>query len=193
MKTDWRSATLALLASALFIAACGPFKPGDVTKTGKPVEDRETTPRASQADLAKLVAGNTAFAFDLHQFLRDWEGNLFYSPFSISLALAMTYAGARGGTEEQMADTLHYTLPQDHLHPAFNALDLALAERGEGAAGKDGEGFRLNVANALWGQEGYPFLPEFLSLLARNYGAGMHLLDFAADAEEARVTINDWV
>jgi serpin B len=92
-----------------------------------------------------------------------------------------------------MADALHYTLPQDRLHPAFNALDLALASRGEGAQGKDGEGFRLNVANAIWGQAGYAFLPEFLDVLAVNYGAGMRLVDYVQASEAARVTINDWV
>jgi serpin B len=193
MRTHGKSLALVLLACALIVGACGPFGLGNVIDPREPPVDRDTAPETDRDDLEELVEGNSTFAFDLHQLLRHREGNLFYSPFSISLALAMTYAGARGGTEEQMADTLHYTLPQDRLHPTFNALDLTLAERGEGAAGKDGEGFRLNIANALWGQEGYPFLPEFLSLLASNYGAGMRLLDFAADAEAARTTINDWV
>jgi serpin B len=197
MRTGWQGVALALLVSALIISACGPGGPatGEATP-GTGLEgkvDRDTAPPASKADLAELVKGNSAFAFDLYQALRDKDGNLFYSPFSISLALAMTYTGARGGTEEQMASTLHYTLPQDRLHPTFNALDLALAQRGEGAAGRDGQGFRLNIANALWGQDGYPFLPEFLALLAKNYGAEMRLLDFATDAGAARVTINDWV
>ncbi|MBL7065089.1 MAG: serpin family protein [Anaerolineae bacterium] len=92
-----------------------------------------------------------------------------------------------------MAETLHFILPQDRLHPAFNGLDLALARRGEGAEGKDGEGFRLNIVNATWGQEGFQFLPEFLDTLAENYGAGLRLLDFVNAPEEARITINDWI
>ena len=91
-----------------------------------------------------------------------------------------------------MAQTLHF-LPQGRLHPAFNRLDLELAQRGKDAKGKDSKGFRLNIANALWGQKGYRFLPEFLDLLAENYGSGLRLLDFAADPESSRVTINDWV
>jgi serpin B len=148
------------------------------------------------SNLTDLVDGNSAFAFDLYQALREGnegDGNLFYSPHSISLALAMTYAGARGETERQMADVLHFTLSQDRLHPAFNSLDLELARRGEGAEGKDEDGFRLNIANALWGQDGYEFLPEFLDALAENYGAGLRLLDFASAPEESRVTINEWV
>ena len=167
-----------------------PTPPGEIAQSEK---QRVTSPDVATSDLAELVNGNSAFAFDLYQAIRDGSDNLFYSPYSISLALAMTYAGARGETEQQMADTLHFILSQDHLHPAFNGLDLELASRGEGAEGKDEEGFRLNIVNALWGQDGYKFLSEFLDLLAENYGAGLRLLDFVNAPEEARVTINDWV
>jgi serpin B len=155
--------------------------------------ERETVPAVGQVELAELVEGNSAFALDLYQALRGTEGNLFYSPHSISAALAMTYAGARAKTEEEMASTLHYTLPQGQLHPAFNGLDQELAGRGEGAQGKDGKGFRLNIVNAIWGQDGYPFLPQFLDTLARNYGAGLRIVDFVNATEAARLTINDWV
>jgi serpin B len=146
-----------------------------------------------QSDLAILVDGNSAFAFNLYQALREEDGNLFLSPYSISLALAMTYAGARGETSQQMADTLSYLLPQERLHPTFNSLDIELSRRGEGAKGKDEKGFRLNIANAIWGQEGYEFLSQFLDILADNYGAGLRLLDFKNAPEESRITINNWV
>ena len=152
-----------------------------------------TSPEVAPADLAGLVAGNSAFAFDLYQALRAEDGNLFYSPYSISLALAMTYAGARGETEQQMADTLHFTLSQDRLHPTFNGLDLELAARSEGAKREDADGFRLNIVNALWGQEDFEFLIEFLDVVAENYGAGLKLLDFVNAPEDSRVVINDWV
>jgi len=154
---------------------------------------RVTSPDVASSDLDDLVRGNGAFAFDLYQAIREENGNLFYSPYSISLALAMTYAGARSRTEQQMADTLHFTLSQDRLHPAFNALDLALASRAEGAEGQDEGGFRLHIANSIWGQTGYSFLPEFLDLLAESYGVGLRLLDFKNTPEESRVTINYWV
>jgi serpin B len=151
-------------------------------------------PAPSDEDLVDLVSGNTGFAFDLYQILRQEQtGNLFYSPYSISAALAMTYAGARGETERQMAQALDFLLGQDRLPPAFHALEQALASRGDGASGKDGQGFRLNIANALWGQEDQPFLPEFLDVLQANYGAGLQLVDFVHAAEQARLTINDWV
>ena len=156
-------------------------------------KERVTSPDLGPADMNDLVAGNSAFAFDLYQALREEDDNLFYSPYSISLALAMTYAGARGETEQQMANTLHFILSQDRLHSAFNGLDLELAGRGEGAKGTDEEGFRLNIVNALWGQEDFEFLSEFLDLVAENYGAGLNLLDFVNAAEDSRIIINDWV
>jgi serpin B len=156
-------------------------------------KQRDTSPNVTASDLATLVDGNSKFAFDLYQVLSDQGGNLFYSPYSISLALAMTYAGARGETEQQMADTLHFALQQDLLHPAFNSLDLALASRGEGARGKDDKGFRLHIVNAIWGQQDYQFLPAFLDVLAENYGAGLRLMDFVKEPEQSRITINDWV
>jgi serpin B len=145
-------------------------------------------PGASADDLAALSEGNRAFAMDLYQAVRGEHGNLFFSPYSVSLALAMAYAGARGDTEADMASTLHFTLPQERLHPAFNELDLSLAEAGD-------EAFRLNIANALWGQQGFDFLPEYLDTLAVNYGAGLRLADFMDPAarEQARQAINAWV
>jgi serpin B len=186
---------IAVLAIVLLLPliACGqPTVPavGEVLKSDK---ERITSPDVSTGEKALLVEGNSAFAFELYQALKGKEGNLFYSPYSISLALAMTYAGARGETAQQMADALHLTLRQDRLHPAFNWLDAELASRGEGAAGKDEKGFRLNIVNAIWGQKDYEFLINFLDILAENYGAGLRILDFITEPEKCRVTINDWV
>jgi len=156
-------------------------------------QPRITEPDVRESDLTTQVSGNSYFAFDLYQSLREGNDNLFYSPYSISLALAMTYAGARGETARQMADTLHFDLNQDSLHPVFNSLDIELNKRGEGARGKDGEGFKLNIVNAIWGQKEYKFLSGFLDIIAQNYGAGLRPLDFASEPEESRLTINDWV
>jgi serpin B len=181
---------LAMVLASVSLVGCGG---GEVVGIAHSENQRIASPQVSPSDFNSLVDGNTAFAFDLYQALRGEQGNLFYSPYSISLALAMTYAGARGETEQQMADTLHFTLPQDSLHPAFNSLDQQLASRGEGAQGKDEKGFRLNIVNAIWGQQDYTFLPQFLDVLAENYGAGLRLLDFINKPEESRVTINNWV
>jgi serpin B len=188
MKKIFVSALMAVLL--LGLVACAQPVSSEVLQSEK---QRVTSPEVSESTLTTLVTGNSIFAFDLYQLLREENDNLFYSPYSISLALAMTYAGARGDTAQQMADTLHFELSQDNLHPAFNSLDIELDKRGEGAKGKDGEGFRLNIVNAIWGQKDYQFLTKFLDLLAENYGAGLRILDFADAPEESRITINDWV
>jgi serpin B len=161
-----------------------------VVQSNKP---RITQPAVSQADQTALVDGNTVFAFQLYQSLRSNGGNIFYSSWSISEALAMTYAGANSDTEKNMATTMNFNLPQDRLHPAFNYVDLQLKQRGQGAAGKDGKGFQLNVVNAIWGQQGFNFLAPFLDTLAQNYGAGLRVVDFINQTEDSRVTINNWV
>jgi serpin B len=178
------------VAASLLLSACEP-RGGEVAASNL---QRVTDPDAAPAELDELVTGNNAFTFDMFQALRSADGNLFYSPYSISLALAMASAGARGETASQMVATLHFTLPDDRLHPAFNTLDLDLARRPEQAADVDkNQRFALSIVNSMWGQKGWPFLSEFLDLLALNYGAGMRLVDYMNAPEEARRAINDWV
>ena len=138
-------------------------------------------------DTREVVVGNTVFAMNLYAKLRMANGNLFFSPYSISMALAMTYGGARGETEKQMATVLNFTVPQERLHPAFAALKSELD-----AVQKKGM-VQLSVANSLWPQKGYPFLPEYLGLLKQDYDTSVTPLDYAGASEAARKTINDWV
>ncbi|MCP4694156.1 MAG: serpin family protein [Desulfobacterales bacterium] len=166
---------------------------GSVFEVARSEKRRNTSPAPGEADLAELSAGLGAFTLDFYQTVRDGSGNLFFSPYSISTALAMTWAGARGETATQMASALHFTLPDTRRHTASNALDLTLESRGEGAAGQDGEGFRLNVSNAVWAQKDYPVLPAFLDIQAEHYGAGLGLLDFINAPDPSRLVINDWV
>jgi len=176
------------LATALVLSPPWDTVRPAVAETLKSDLPRIASPDIDPADQKLLTEGNTAFAFDLYQELREQDGNLFYSPHSISVALSMTYAGARGETAEQMGDTLRFLLERKDLHPAFNWLDMELATRGEGD-----EGFRLNIVNAIWGQKGYDFLDAFLDVLAENYGAGLRILDFIEETEESRLAINQWV
>ncbi|KXA98880.1 hypothetical protein AKJ39_00520, partial [candidate division MSBL1 archaeon SCGC-AAA259J03] len=149
--------------------------------------DREENPDVSEEDLSELVDGNTKFALDLYQKIRSDNGNLFYSPYSISLALTMTYAGAEGETEQQMADTLNFELPQVSLHEAFNSLDQTLRKE------STDDNFTLKIANSFWGQEDFHFEKDYLDTLAVNYGAGIRVLDFMNEPESSRETINQWV
>ena len=135
----------------------------------------------------KAVAnGNNDFAFRLYDRLRLEEGNLFFSPTSLSTALAMTFAGARGPTADEMAQALAFPQRDERLHRAYAAL-LA-GWKGEGKK----RGYELSVANALWGQKGYDFRADFLKLTRDRYGADLRPVDFVANTEEARKTINAW-
>jgi len=161
----------------------------NVLQSGVP---RNISLSVPSSDMQDLATGGNAFAMDFYQAVRGQDGNLFFSPYSLSLALAMTYAGARGDTASQMAKVLHFTLPPDRLHPAFNALDQGI--EGQGSANSGGEQpFQLNIANSIWGQQGYAFLPAFLDQLSQNYGAGLRLVDFKNAPEPSRAAINNWV
>lgn len=138
-------------------------------------------------DTQTLVKDNTMFAFDLYAQLKSKEGNLFFSPYSISTALAMTYAGARGNTAGQMADVLHFSLELKPLYHAFADLEAhvnAVQEKGN---------IQLGVANALWAQQDYQFLQEFMDLVIRHYRANLSYADFTTAYEAARREINGWV
>jgi len=137
------------------------------------------------ADRTAVVEGNNAFAIDLYNQLRTQSGNLFFSPDSISTAMAITYAGARGGTATEMAKTLHFTLPPQRLHPAMGGL--------LGDLNAPHDGYKLRMANALWAQQGYTFLDDFLKVTNSDYSAGFKQVDFKDAAEAARLTINQWV
>lgn len=137
--------------------------------------------------MPSVVKGDNQFATDLYGRLRDkTSGNLFFSPYSISAALAMTYAGAAGETQKQMAEALHFAVPESDLHQAMARLRESLVADAK-------KGYQLRVANRLWGQKGFEFLPEFLQLTRQDYGAELGIVDFAQAAEEARKQINEWV
>jgi serine protease inhibitor len=134
-----------------------------------------------------LVEGNTAFALNLYKKLRTAENNLFFSPYSISTAIAMTYAGARGNTARQISEVLHFTPEQKRLHEAFGHLENSMK------ALQETEGIEMRVANALWAEKDYPFLAEFLRLVTENYRAELSYADFKRASESARQEINAWV
>jgi serpin B len=138
-------------------------------------------------DVAGVVRDGNNFALDLYGQLAKQDGNLFFSPYSISNALAMTSAGARGETATQMAETLHFALDQERLHLSFGALRTQIAGTDEQ------RNYQLQTANRLWGQQDYGFLPDFLWTTESNYDADLKQVDFINDTEEARTTINRWV
>ena len=167
--------------------SAGPTAPTPGPSAPATIDDVDYQPTdAARADVAAHAAAGARFAASLYGQVRGGAGNLFLSPISIRTALAMTYGGARGDTEAAMAAALRLDLPGERLH----AAEAALAESLRGAAAGDQ---LLAIANRLWGRRGEPFRGEYLQLTRSYYGAPLAELDFAADAEGARSTINQWV
>ena len=142
--------------------------------------------QTSQEDVSGVVQGNGQFAVDLYRQLSTVDGNLFFSPYSISSALAMTYAGSGGNTQVQIAQALHFSLECERLHPAFSYLDAAVKQAGIES------GVQLRIANTLWPQKGEKLLKEFTSLVRKAYGVRIKTVDFAEE-EKVRLKINAWV
>ncbi len=144
-------------------------------------------PFTPSSEVRSAVEGNTAFALDLYQKLKERPGNIFFSPFSISAGLAMTSAGARGDTEREMRQVLHLTLPEKDTHLAFQALfgrmeDIQRWNR-----------ITLQAANSVWCQKDYPLKPEFSRLIKENYFAEARSVDFRNGSADAVKGINRWV
>ena len=133
-----------------------------------------------------LIAGNTQFAFDLYRKLHQGNGNLFFSPYSISQALAMVYTGSDGKTEKQMASALNFESAPYDLIPFFGALHSQLVRRGT-------RNFQLRLGNSLWWQERYALRQVYLNTLEKRFGATVESLDFLAMPEKSRATINESV
>ena len=154
---------------------------------------QRVSPKESLEAISTLSDLNNDFAVNFYKRLSGMTGNIVFSPYSISLAMAMAYAGANGETEKQISEVFNFPIPQQGLHPQFNALDLALASRGKGAKGQDGKDFRLNIANQIFIQDGFSVLEEYLDTLALYYGAGIGILDFENKPEESAQIINRWI
>jgi len=145
------------------------------------------TPCVSANHGKQVSQGCNAFACDIYAQLKSEQGNLFFSPYSIYTALAMTYAGAQGITKEEMDNVFHIALPQDEFHSAYSALIDSLNDD------KTDRPFELAVANKLFVQQGYKLSFAFESIVKSNYGAAFDLVDFVNNPGGASSAINLWV
>lgn len=150
---------------------------------GRTAADNDSETRETQAALS---TGNTLFAVALYGQLAGREGNLFFSPYSISTALAMTSGGARGATRQQMLEALRIELGPEAVHPAFRELARKIEQA-------RGEGLVLDIANSLWPQRDYAFRDAFMALMKEYYDTISFPVDYAREPEKARVAINTWV
>jgi serine protease inhibitor len=178
-----------LLLIVIAMPACRPVEGGNGSSRDSSDDfDAIAEPTAeARHDIVPLVKGNNAFALDLYARQSSGNKNLFFSPLSISSALGMTYAGARGETASQMSHTLHFDLEGDRLHAAFSALLWDLNKSGEKG------GHQLHLANAIWADESRNLGDEFQELLKSKYGSRMRQADFQGDPTKASEEVNDWV
>ncbi|HEX4448259.1 MAG TPA: serpin family protein [Polyangiaceae bacterium] len=158
--------------------------------------------------LAAAVTANNAFAASLYARVRAraTDLNLVMSPLSASVALTMTYGGAKGDTATEMAAALHIDPSAGSIFDGQNALTSELSGRGAAAFARaqtdsNGDGspaplaanFELSIVDSVWGQDTYPWEPTFLDLVAKSYGTGVYLEDFSGQPDGARQAINTWV
>lgn len=153
-----------------------------------------TRPSVDEDQIRSYIHETNGFGLDLFRTMVEEspESNLLISPISVSGALAMTWAGARGETESQMQEVLRFPHDQQNLHPTVGAFQFDLDEVNEVETDEEKE-VELSVANALWGEESFEFRNQYLSVVEENYGAGFREVDFRNEAEESRRTINEWV
>ena len=178
---------------AVFVSTLGDVntKPATLHVTVPPPSNPvlPSNPAPSSTGPAAAIA---AFATDLYGQLASQPANFAFSPLSIELALAMVYAGASGQTATEMASVLHLGPDTAATHSALAALAQQIAADGSAADGSAG-GATLNLANAVWGQTGFPFLPAFLQVLQNTYGAPLQNADFGDAPDQAATAINNWV
>jgi len=173
--------SLIVLVAVIVIGALL-YKPASETPPpAPPVDDSGATDQG----VASVIEANNQFALEFYQQIKDGEENIFFSPYSISTALAMTYEGARGQTAQEMQSVFHFPEEDSIRRPAmakiYNQINQEVKE------------YELYTANALWAQEDYSFLDEYINLIDQYYGGRVTNLDFIKETEKSRKTINDWV
>lgn len=152
----------------------------DKKDSGSKIDDSGSTVEG----IKSVVTANNQFAFELYSEYKSKEGNIFFSPYSISTALAMTYEGARGKTAEEIQSVFHF--PEENVRrPAFAKLYNEI--------NKKDKKYQLNTANALWAQKDFQFLSEYFNIVEKYYGGKVTNLDFVGETEKSRLTINKWV
>ncbi|KAI0213592.1 hypothetical protein LSAT2_001347 [Lamellibrachia satsuma] len=146
-------------------------------------------PSHSLTAMEQVVTANNDFAMDLYANIRNdpklADKNIFFSPLSVSSALAMVYAGARGNTKRQMEKALKFDRVNDNVHGGFRQLLTSLND--------PTNNYTLSVANALFGGKDHPFLQSYIDLIKHNYFPLVKSLDFVSKTEPSRLFINEWV
>lgn len=205
-----RSHAIAAMLLAGFVSGC-PSEPSTTVPTKEPTT--KATPTQSTSAMTKpkpptispVQAGGPArdaveasnhFGFDLYQKLREQDGSFAYSPASISLALSMTFAGAKGDTAKEMAKVMHLPEGKTKFHGGWATVLAAWSKPPKvdpHAEDDSTPAYELAVANRLFGEKTYKFEQPFLKLTKDRYGAPLEMVDFAGAFEKQRLYINSWV
>jgi len=142
-------------------------------------------PVVEDMNVQAMVDANNKFAIDLYKLYSEDSENMFFSPYSISTAMGMTYEGAEGVTAEEMESVFYYLKDDEVRRTALAKIMSDL--------NKEGKEYELNVANALWIQDDYSILDEYLNVMTEYYDGQVENVDYVTDADAVATTINDWV
>jgi len=145
----------------------------------------QTGATAIMEAINSTIEGNNQFAMELYSQLKNRNGNILFSPYSISSAIAMVYEGSKGETEKEIQSVFHFLLDESLRRLSFSMIRNDL--------NNPNSKYELNVANALWVQNDYKFLDSYLSTIEQYYDGKATKVDFKNSTEEARQTINKWV
>jgi len=174
---NWKILTGVILSAIAIVGGVFLFREGKISSP-------ELEPKLT--DINNVVDANNQFALDYYSKLKDKDsGNIFFSPFSISGAMAMAYEGARGQTAEEMRSVFYFPEDNDLRRKEYSAIFDEI--------NKGDKKYKLSIANALWAQKDYQFLSDYLKTVEKYYGGKANNLDFQKDPEGSRVTINNWV
>jgi serpin B len=183
-------ALASLVVAALSLAGCtSPDIPAEELPPEGMTPDTTYPPGPPPGSQLSIVAANNQFALDLYTRLaedpRNSEENIFFSPFSISSALAITYEGARGETADEIRKVFHFPTDSAMMQGGYQAIIAGI--------NNESSAYQLRTANALWAEQTYPFLPAYITVANDTYGAKATNLDFITKPEDSRITINQWI
>ena len=176
-------ALLFLLISTAFL--CGCLSKPESAEADSVVQMHQMYPEKNLTGIELTALANNRFALNLYRELAGEGNNVFFSPWSLSSALAMTYEGARGNTSDEMRSVLYFSENDSLRRESFSALDRKI--------NANDSGYTLSTANALWVDGSFSLLDEYETLVHDTYQARANNLDFRAAPEVARQTINHWV
>ena len=186
-----RKIIIVVLSGLMLLSACVPAAPVEEVnvemQTGK--ANYDTDPQYTPEESLDLASAMNKFAFDLYNEIGNEQENKLFSPFSLYQALMMLYAGAREQTAEQFESVMHLPWSDESLHRVSNALNIALSSKD--SSQEDEQAFILQIANAIWGQQGAHIEQAYLDLLSANYAAGLRSVDFS-QSQQAADLINQW-